>query len=105
MLSNPLDAAAINASFDKAARILEQSVASGQVRAAAIHVQSGSMLWSRSLGEAKTANASFLLGSISKPIAIAALMTLYDTGMFDLQDLAQKYLPEFTGGWRDESST
>jgi len=97
----PLVAAVRNTSFDEAAKLLEQSVASGQVRAASLFVQSGETQFARTFGEAKTTNAAFLLGSISKPIAIAALMTLYDKGLFELNELAQKYLPEFKGKWRD----
>ena len=43
----------------------------------------------------------FVLGSISKPISVAALMTLYDQGRFQLDDPARKFLPEFTGAARD----
>jgi len=104
---NPLQAAMRQANLDDAAEVLEQAVASGQVRAASLYVQHGDGTsdagqLSRSFGEAKATDAAFLLGSISKPIAIAALMTLYDKGMFDLDDPAQKYLPEFKGQWRDQ---
>ncbi len=44
----------------------------------------------------------FLLGSISKPITMTAVMTLYDRGEFKLEDKVKKYLPEFTGDGRDE---
>jgi len=88
--------------FDKAVSVLQQSVASGQVRAAAIFVQSGETQLSTSFGDAKTPKTAFLLGSISKPIAMTALMTFYDKGMFNLDDPAQKYLPEFQGGNRDK---
>ncbi|MCA9010320.1 MAG: beta-lactamase family protein, partial [Planctomycetaceae bacterium] len=81
---------------------MSQSVASGQVRAAALFVQSGATRLSRAFGDAKTPDASFLLGSISKPIAMAALMTLYDKGEFKLDDPAQKFLPEFKGGSRSK---
>ena len=43
----------------------------------------------------------FLLGSISKPMTAAALMTLYDQGRFRLDDPVRKFLPEFTGAARD----
>jgi CubicO group peptidase (beta-lactamase class C family) len=102
LLMKPLFAADLNTKFDKAANALEQSVASGQVLSASLFVQSGSRQLSRSFGDAKNPNASFLLGSITKPIAVTALMTLYDKGKFDLDDLAQKYLPEFNGKWREK---
>ena len=95
---NPVVAALRNAQFDKAVGILEQSVASGLVRAASVFVQSGDLEMSRSFGDAGTPDAAFLLGSISKPIVITALMTLYDKGKFELDDPARKYLPEFRDG-------
>ncbi len=96
----PVFAAVRDDRFDKAVGILEQSVASRQVRAASLFVQSGDLQMSQSFGEATTEDAAFLLGSISKPIAMTALMTLYDKGKFRLDDPAQKYLPEFQGGAR-----
>jgi CubicO group peptidase (beta-lactamase class C family) len=43
----------------------------------------------------------FLLGSISKPINVTAVMTLFDQGRFQLQDRVKKFLPAFTGAGRD----
>src|SRR5437870_12241074 len=44
----------------------------------------------------------FLLGSISKPINVTAIMTLFDRGKFGLDDRVKKFLPDFTGDGRDE---
>ncbi len=44
----------------------------------------------------------FLLGSISKPVNVTALMTLFDRGEFKLDDSLQKFLPQFTGGGREQ---
>ena len=44
----------------------------------------------------------FLLGSISKPINVTAVMTLFDQGKFRLDDRVKKFLPAFTGDGRDE---
>ena len=44
----------------------------------------------------------FLLGSISKPINVTAVMTLFDQGKFQLDDRVKKFLPAFTGDGRDE---
>lgn len=88
--------------FQKAISILEQSVVSGQVRAAAIFVQSGKSQLMQTFGDAVSPDAAFLLGSISKPIAMTALMRLYDQGLFDLDSPAQKYLPEFKGDHRED---
>src|SRR5260370_37062171 len=43
----------------------------------------------------------FLLGSISKPINVTAVMTLVDQGKFQLDDRVKKFLPAFTGDGRD----
>ena len=86
--------------FQQAVAILQTAVASGQVKAAAIYAEDHGSHWTQTLGEAKTDRAAFLLGSISKPMSVAALMTLYDQGKFDLDDPVRKYLPEFQGGNR-----
>src|SRR5436190_24096879 len=44
----------------------------------------------------------FLLGSISKPISVTALMTLFDRGECKLSDPLKKFIPQFTGDHRDE---
>ncbi len=47
-------------------------------------------------GKALNDHASYLLGSITKPLAICAMMSLLDEGLFQLDDKVQKYLPDFT---------
>jgi CubicO group peptidase (beta-lactamase class C family) len=44
----------------------------------------------------------FLLGSISKPISMTALMTLFERGEFKLDDPVKKFLPKFVGDQRDD---
>jgi CubicO group peptidase (beta-lactamase class C family) len=44
----------------------------------------------------------FLLGSISKPINVAAVMTLFDRGKIALDDRVTQFIPAFTGDGRDE---
>src|SRR5262249_1256256 len=44
----------------------------------------------------------FLLGSISKPINVTALMPLFDQGKFKLDDPVKKFLPAFVGDGRDD---
>jgi len=98
---NSIAAASWRPNTEDAISILQQSVDRGQVLAASLFVQSGSTQTSRVFGKATSLNASFLLGSISKPIAITALMTLFDQGLFALDDRVQEYLPEFCDGMRD----
>jgi CubicO group peptidase (beta-lactamase class C family) len=54
----------------------------------------------KSFGAARSADEIFMLGSISKPMTVTALMTLYQ-GKFKLDDPVRKFLPEFTGAARD----
>ncbi len=104
LLVNRLSAAEDADRLEAAAEVLAQAVASGQVRAATILVRSGSRTLARAFGEAEI-DSPFLLGSITKPIAIAALMTLYDQHQaFGLQDKVQKFLPEFSGEGREQAT-
>jgi CubicO group peptidase (beta-lactamase class C family) len=84
-----------------AAGVLAQAATAGQVAAAVLYVRHRNDVFSRSFGTARSVDAMFLLGSISKPMTAAALMTLYDRGKFKLDDPVRKFLPEFTGAARD----
>jgi CubicO group peptidase (beta-lactamase class C family) len=88
--------------WDEAAEVLERATAAKQVDAAALHVVQKKESFSRHFGKAASADAMFLLGSISKPINVTAIMTLFDQGKFRLDDRAKKFLPEFTGDGRGE---
>ena len=101
-LASPLLAAVKAGRFDAAEDVLRKATASGQIAGAAFYVEQGPAKLSRSYGTAKSAEEMFLLGSISKPISVAALMVLYDQKKFQLDDPAQKYLPEFTGEGREK---
>src|SRR5262249_24810305 len=57
--------------------------------------------FTRHFGKAASDDAMFLLGSISKPINVTAVMTLFDQGKFRLDDRVKKFLPAFTGDGRD----
>ena len=81
---------------------LERSVETGLVDAAVVLVRNGNTEVTRAFGAAPNADAVFLLASISKPMTMAAVMSLCDRGLFDLDDPAAKYLPEFRGDGRDE---
>ena len=87
--------------FPSATAVLEKAVAEGQVHAAAIAVWHRGDLHSQSFGAAKSAEAIFLLASISKPMSVVALMTLFDQSRFELDDRVSKFLPEFAGDARD----
>ncbi len=82
--------------------MLTKAVEEGQLQAAALHVQQGANASSRAFGAAKSADDLFLLASISKPISAAALMTLYDSGQFQLDEPVKKFIPEFSDPPRDQ---
>ena len=101
-LGVPLWAAVRQERFDDAALVLASAVERGEVAAAVLHVAQRKATFTRTFGKAKSDDAMFLLGSISKPIAVTALMTLYDQGEFKLDDTAQHFLPTFTGRCREK---
>ena len=88
--------------WDDAADVLEQAAAAKQVDAAVLHVVQKEESFTRHFGKAASHDAMFLLGSISKPINVTALMTLFDQGKFQLDNRVRKFLPAFTGGGRDD---
>ncbi len=87
---------------EEAAAILQEATASGLVQAATLCVRQGEFEFLRAFGGARSVDDPFLLGSITKPICISALMTLFDQGKFGLEDPVQKHLPEFTGAGREQ---
>ena len=87
---------------ERACAALRRAVDAKQVAAATIFTRRGDEQRSSAFGAAANEHAMFLLGSISKPIAIAALMTLHDRRAFELDDLASRYLPAFRGAGREQ---
>lgn len=98
---SPLLAANGTQRWDDAADVLQRATAAGQVEAAVLHVAQGDESYTRHFGKAASNDAMFLLGSISKPINVAAVMTLFDQDKFQLDDRVSKFLPDFTGDGRD----
>jgi CubicO group peptidase (beta-lactamase class C family) len=101
-LGTPLFAALRQQQLNEAADVLVRATASGQVEAAVLHVTQRETTFTRSFGKAQTDQAMFLLGSISKPICVTALMTLFDRAEFKLDDPLKKFIPLFTGDGRDQ---
>jgi CubicO group peptidase (beta-lactamase class C family) len=100
--TSPLFAALNGERWDDAADVLERATAAKQVDAAVLHVVQKDESFTRHFGKAASADAMFLLGSISKPINMTAIMTLFDQGKFQLEDRVKKFVPDFTGEGRDE---
>jgi CubicO group peptidase (beta-lactamase class C family) len=99
--ASPSLAALRGGRWDDAADVLERATAAKQVHAAVLHVVRGNESFTRHFGKAASGDAMFLLGSISKPINVAAVMTLFDQGKFRLDDRVKRFLPAFTGDGRD----
>ena len=97
----PLFAVLRGKRWDDAVEVLERATAGKQVDAAVLHVVQRGESFTRHFGKAASGDAMFLLGSISKPINVTAVMTLFDRGKFQLQDRVKKFLPTFTGDGRD----
>jgi CubicO group peptidase (beta-lactamase class C family) len=100
--ASPLFAALRRERWDDAAEVLKRATADKQVDAAVLHVVQRGEPFTRHFGKAASDDAMFLLGSISKPINVTAVMTLFDQGKFRLDDRVKKFLPAFTGGGRDD---
>src|SRR5262245_998518 len=101
---SPASATPLGGRWDDAAEVLERATATKQVDAAVMHVVQKKESFTRHFGKAASADAMFLLGSISKPINVTAVMTLFDQGEVRLDDLVKKFLPTFTGGGRDAAT-
>jgi CubicO group peptidase (beta-lactamase class C family) len=100
--ASPVFAALREKRWDDAAEVLERATAAKQVEAAVLHVVQGDESFTRRFGKATSGDAMFLLGSISKPINVTAVMTLFDQGKFQLDDRVRTFLPTFTGDRRDD---
>ncbi len=88
--------------FDGAAQVLVKATDQGLIDAAALYVRHADREFAKSFGAAKSENDIFLIASISKPMSVAALMTLYDKNLFRLDDPVCKYIPQFTGDGKAE---
>src|SRR3954471_20274418 len=88
--------------MDEAVAALARATSAGQVDAAVLNVVQGEDSFTRSFGKAESNEAMFLLGSISKPISMTALMTLFECGEFKLGNPVKKFLPQFAGDRRGE---
>jgi CubicO group peptidase (beta-lactamase class C family) len=99
--ASPLSAALRGGRWEDAAAMLEGATAAKQVDAAVLHVTQKGEPFTRHFGKAASDQAMFILGSISKPMNVTAVMTLFDEGKFSLDDRVKKFLPAFTGDGRE----
>jgi CubicO group peptidase (beta-lactamase class C family) len=80
--------------FQRAVRVLDDAVKNRQIESATMYIRDGDVPYDWAFGNC-VKESSFLLGSISKPMAMAAFMTLHAKGLFQLDDPVSKYIPEF----------
>jgi len=83
---------------ENASQVLAEAVLKKQILAGSIFIEQSATRFAANYGLAQDAHAAYLLGSITKPIAISALMTLFDEECFALDDPLIRYLPEFSVG-------
>ena len=100
-LSSSLRGAIASDNFAGACAVLTGAVERGEMASAVLHVAQGEQTLTKAFGKALSDDAMFLLGSISKPVAMTALMTLFDQGAFRLEDPLKKFFPGFSGGGRE----
>jgi CubicO group peptidase (beta-lactamase class C family) len=100
-MASPLWAALNHQRLDDAIGVLSKAIGNGQITSAVLHVTQRKTAVTHCFGQA-TENSMFLLGSISKPICVTALMTLFDQNKFQLDDPLKKFIPQFTEDGRDK---
>jgi CubicO group peptidase (beta-lactamase class C family) len=88
--------------FKGVPKAIEESVRSGQMKAAVIMVRHRDTQASWAFGEAESADSVFLLASITKPMVAMAVMTLCDSGDMRLDDPVDAFLPDFRGENRNQ---
>ncbi len=93
-------AAALRDDIESASDLIQQQVGAGAVRGAVLDVRAGDHVFSRYYGTARSADAIFLLASITKPMTAAGVMLLADRGELRLTDPVKRYIPEFRHGAR-----
>ena len=101
-LGSPLLAALRRERLDEGFEALARATRQGQVTSAVVHVIQRDTALTRTFGKVPNAEAMFLLGSISKPITVTALMSLFDRGLFKLDEPLSKFIPQFKSGQREQ---
>ncbi|HRH98962.1 MAG TPA: serine hydrolase domain-containing protein [Prosthecobacter sp.] len=101
-LGLPVRARSATPAMQTTAQIIQAQIDNGTLHNAVLHVRRGDQVTQHVFGKA-TPDSMFLLGSITKPLAVALpVMILVDRGELKLSDHAVKYLPEFNEGARKD---
>jgi CubicO group peptidase (beta-lactamase class C family) len=85
----------------EAIRLIGRETSSGRVAAATLYVRNGATVTEKAFGKASSADAVFLLASITKPMTVSAVMLLSDRRQLSLAGPVQRFLPEFRGNGRE----
>ncbi|HEY6991005.1 MAG TPA: serine hydrolase domain-containing protein [Bryobacteraceae bacterium] len=101
LLSQSMVLALRGGGADKAIELIEEQTRSGQVAAVTLLAHGPSFTLRKAFGKAKTADAVFLLASLTKPMTATALMILADRKEVSLSDRVQRFIPEFRGDGRE----
>jgi CubicO group peptidase (beta-lactamase class C family) len=88
--------------WDDAAEVLERAEASKPVEFAALRLTRQDESFTRHFGKTGSDDAMFLLDSISKPINVTAIVTLFDRVIFRLNDRVRTFLPTDDGDGRGD---
>ncbi len=88
--------------IDQVVALIQAEVDSGILDSAVLRIQNESKTESQAFGNAKSPDAVFLLASITKPMTATGMMLLVDRGKLALSDKVVKFIPEFSGGGREE---
>ena len=87
--------------LNKCIEMIDEQTSSGQVSGATLSVHHKGTVLQRAFGKAKTADAVFLIASITKPMTATALMILIDRREIALSDPVQRFIPKFRGEGRE----
>ena len=87
--------------LNKCIEMIDEQTSSGQVSAATISVHHKGRVLQRAFGKANTADAVFLIASITKPMTATAVMILVDRREISLSDPVQRLIPDFRGEGRE----
>lgn len=87
--------------FDKCVEMIDEQTRSRQVAGATLFVRHKERVVQRAFGEAQSADAIFLIASITKPMTATAVMMLVERREVSLSDPVQRFIPEFRGEGRE----
>ena len=110
LCDNPVMAGFSEDHLERGYGLMEEAVKSGSLMGGAVQVaRDGKLLPARSFGRSELkvdgaevdADTVFLVASITKPVVVAGVMRLVETGKVTLDDSVEKIVPEFGCNGKD----